>query len=254
MSSGLERLKKEGAQKIYETTHISRQNIEAIFNASYAGITKVQLDGFISILEREYKVDLSAVKADYLSCRETVEENKKTEAEPVEIFTNSPKQRRSLILAAAAFIVVIAALITFPGDDNTSAAIEVNESVAVEAVIIEELNATDENLTMDEEVVFTPSEPVFPEKLVIEPKAKLWMGYIDLKTLQRSQKLTSRSIDLDPKKGWLLVFGHGYFKIHIGDEVMDFSAKGKVRMIYEEGQVREIDSAEFKERNRGNNW
>ncbi len=253
MSNGLERLKAEGSQKIYETTHISRKSIEAIFDATYEGITEVQLNGFLSILEREYRVDLSAVKADYVLRQKTVDE--KEEPFQVTAVSEHPKQKSGLIIAAIVGVVVIVFLIQFLGSDATTAEEETKAGPVVEEVVTDELNSSDANVSGKEEIaaVIAP-EPVLPYQLVIEPKANLWMGYIDLETLKRYTKLTENSIELDPEKGWLLVFGHGFFKVLIGDEVMDLSAKGKVRMIYEEGRVREIDVAEFKERNRGQNW
>ncbi len=112
----------------------------------------------------------------------------------------------------------------------------------------------DENITIDEPAVEIPQTPPMPSKFQIEPKAKLWMGFIDLSTLKRSQELTSDTVELDPEKGWLLVFGHGYYKVHLGDEVLDFSEERKVRMLYEDGILREITTDEFKSRNRGDNW
>ncbi len=64
MGEGLERLKDIGAQKIYEATHISRKNVETIFTKRYEGMSKVQLFGFLTILEREYKVNLDEIRED----------------------------------------------------------------------------------------------------------------------------------------------------------------------------------------------
>lgn len=64
MSSDLEKLKEIGAQKIFEQTHITKEHIQAILHKSFEGLTKVQFQGFVSILEREYQVDLKDLKSD----------------------------------------------------------------------------------------------------------------------------------------------------------------------------------------------
>ena len=61
MSEGFEKLKKIGAQKIYEKTHIARANVEYILSKSFDKLPKVQFRGFISILERDYGLDLQDV-------------------------------------------------------------------------------------------------------------------------------------------------------------------------------------------------
>jgi hypothetical protein len=62
MSDGLNKLKSIGAQKIHEKTHIARHHVQAVIHETFDDMTKIQLLGFISILEREYSVDLSDLK------------------------------------------------------------------------------------------------------------------------------------------------------------------------------------------------
>ncbi|WP_434657460.1 hypothetical protein [Sulfurimonas sp. NW9] len=61
-NDGLQKLKDIGAQKIYEDTHIPVGHIQAILHASFDGLNKIQFIGFISILQREYNIDLSELK------------------------------------------------------------------------------------------------------------------------------------------------------------------------------------------------
>ena len=62
MSEDFEKLKKIGVQRIHEATHISRIHAQAILNCSFEDMTKIQLNGFISILQREYSLDLSDLR------------------------------------------------------------------------------------------------------------------------------------------------------------------------------------------------
>lgn len=62
MSKDLKKLKSLGAQKIHEDTHIALRYVQSVIYESFEGLTKVQFLGFISILEREYQLDLSLLK------------------------------------------------------------------------------------------------------------------------------------------------------------------------------------------------
>jgi len=63
--AGMEKLREIGAHKIFEQTHIAKKFVEDILNGNYASMNKIQFSGFISILEREYGVDLHEVREDY---------------------------------------------------------------------------------------------------------------------------------------------------------------------------------------------
>ncbi len=63
MSEALDRLKDIGTRKICEDTHIPIGYIQAILYGSFDGLNKIQFFGFISILEREYGEDLSAIRS-----------------------------------------------------------------------------------------------------------------------------------------------------------------------------------------------
>lgn len=62
MSDGFDKLKEVGAQAIHEKTHITREHVQAILHDSFEGMNKVQFLGFISILERDYAVNLNDLK------------------------------------------------------------------------------------------------------------------------------------------------------------------------------------------------
>jgi hypothetical protein len=264
MSEGIAKLKEIGAQRIYETTHISRANIDAIFTQNYVNMTKVQLFGFLTILEREYKIDLTEIRDDYLS-KHTQRAKESTtapsgattpKAEPFTISESSPSSNNStkgmLLIAALVIVGVIGFFMMQPkttavsASDNSTLTQEI--PIATQSV---ETNITEQAVVDIPEV---PEKPLVPETFIIEPKAKLWMGFIDLKTLKRSQKMTSKSVEIDPSKGWLILFGHGYVTVRVGDETFDFSEPDKLRLVYEEGQLKQITTEEFKARNRGDNW
>jgi cytoskeletal protein RodZ len=55
------------ARTISKKTNISEENIEALLARDFNKLTRVKALGFISILEREYKADISALRKEALS-------------------------------------------------------------------------------------------------------------------------------------------------------------------------------------------
>jgi len=66
---GFKRLEELGSKTIASDTHIPIANVEKILNREYDKLQKPQFFGFLSILEREYKIDLSSLKQEYLFSR-----------------------------------------------------------------------------------------------------------------------------------------------------------------------------------------
>lgn len=62
-----ELLDKESISSISSKTMISEDNIEKIFAEDYTGLTKAKALGFLSILEREYNIDLKDVRHNAMS-------------------------------------------------------------------------------------------------------------------------------------------------------------------------------------------
>lgn len=84
-------LKEVGAAEICKATKIASKNIHSILEKRYESLSRVHARGFIQILEREYKIDLSAwVKEFDKVCvfKEGVGEEQKQETSPEETAKN----------------------------------------------------------------------------------------------------------------------------------------------------------------------
>lgn len=62
MQDGLEKLKSIGIDKIYLKTHIAKKFIQDILDEKLCSMSYVQLNGFVSILEREYDINLDFLR------------------------------------------------------------------------------------------------------------------------------------------------------------------------------------------------
>ena len=264
MNEALEKLKNIGAQKIYEETHIPLEHVQAIIHESFDGFSKVQFLGFVSILEREYKENLSELRIHGLKSFE----DEKLTPDTVGVFV-VPKRRINLtllyiFLAILAFLTVAyfklnssEQIIQTPPLDNSviiSAQKNIEPTDANESILIvsdTNQSLSDSNLTQDELIIV--EEPIV-KSLKFTSKSKLWLGYIDLETNRHYNKIFTGEFSLDPEKDWLLVFGHGFVDIILNDELLEFHSNEKVRFLYKDAEMKSITLREFKKLNRGNAW
>jgi len=268
----LDRLRDIGAEKIYEDTHIPVEHVQAMLYESFEGLTKVQFIGFLSILEREYGEDLSAVRAhgiEYFN-----EKSTPNELMPDESMFLSSKRKKNLTIVYILFalaVFAIAIYFTTKVATNTLSAHtkenkiiqNIKNEVIAEDNNVSETNTIDENITQPAEVTKKASQE--PKVAIEEPKAviksfeirarkKVWLGYIDVQTDKKYQKTFTGNFELDPTKEWLMIFGHGYVDVTINDETQKFHDKNTLRLLYKDGTVKKITTDEFKALNRGNKW
>lgn len=261
MSDGFEHLQRLGAQKIYENTHIARHNVEFILAKAFDKINKVQFFGFISILEREYAIDLSELKHAYQAYDSEHNPSNSQEPELVTVRDSDVKKRPWRLIAGVIFIIFFT--ITFYKNYTTTtstAPTEINNTeidkaksnlkiISVQEVEVMPIHVEEEAL--NETVV---QEPQIKSHFKIIPKGTLWFGLVDLETMKKEQHTITRGYNLNPEKNWLIVFGHGSLKLENGDETFDFNNQNKLWFVYENGVVTQINRREFKARNRGKNW
>jgi len=266
MSEHFDKLKKIGIQKIHETTHISRLHVESILQEDFSAMTKIQLLGFISILEREYGLTLDELKDSALKHFQEIQEQHA--GEEIKVFL-APKRKRNLAPFYISIVILIFVSIMFITMRATS---EKEKPSAIDNTAIESAKSyiepiidtsPDENLsiTKPQELKEEVKEdiPSVPEKeeitsFKIIPNVKVWLGYIDLNTYKKYQRTFKDEFDLDPSKDWILAFGHGSLKIEINGVIKKYKIKKNVRFSYINGSLKEISLKEFKRLNKGNRW
>ena len=67
MTDTLEQLKTYDIETIHNKTQISSQSINALLEHDFSSFTRTRFFGFVSIVEREFHVDLSSYKDEYIS-------------------------------------------------------------------------------------------------------------------------------------------------------------------------------------------
>ena len=274
MSEGLEKLRAIGAQKIHEQTHISHKYVQALLHENFDGMQKVQLLGFISILEREYEVDLTSLRHSAIEHFEM--SSIQTEEEPEykkELLASSSSDRKKLYIAAVLVLLVLAAAMYFSlqskEDDKASPSAN-TEEVKSKRVVAEQNVSTEAHESKKQAVSAVSDENNDTSTLskeqtkkqqqaerhtfVIFPRTKVWLGIIDLDSGKKRQTVTSKSVELNASKNYLLSFGHGYIDIDLDGNKTSLKDPKSVKFLYKDGELKKIDNSEFRSYNKGKLW
>jgi len=92
-------------------------------------------------------------------------------------------------------------------------------------------------------------------KIVIQPRAKIWIGKVNLATMQRSTVTTAKPIVLDNLKGrWIVATGHGRFSLKVGNRMYNFNDSKKHFLIIQKGTAHEIPHETFQKLNKSKVW
>ena len=174
MSKELEKLKEIGAQKISEQTHIARVHIQAVIHESFEDLTKIQFLGFVSILEREYSIDLSELKShglEYFS-----EENYSLKKD---MFQSPKRKQRSfpIILTFILLIIAVALYYGYISHDISQKEFASVEKIKVKTVekqgadVNAEVNGSDDVQTLEPQEIQAPevnATKIEPVKKVVD--------------------------------------------------------------------------------------
>ena len=275
-----------GAKSIASATHIPVSHVENILNKNFNAFEKTQFFGFISILEREYKIELSSLKQEYLfekAEKEIQNDNSFDISETSSRLLEAPKallqSKKALTVVGSVVAVVLlgfgVSMIDISSDHKEK--IEINNTAIEQAkknlkisspnrANVEEMMANntvesaefgqdnEQRQKVTEKKSQMNSEPSMPLYFRIIPKGRLWLGLVDAETHKRSVKTISDPLELDAEKSWLVVTGYGHLDMDCGDETKKFREDRKLLFLYENGICEIIDKEEFKARNRGKLW
>lgn len=254
-----EDLQQLGTEKIHEKTHISRDKVELVLTKSYGEIGKVQFMGFLSILEREYEIDLNPVRAEYAQYWQTHADTLPPKQSVILQPQSNTKQK--WVIAGAILIVLLmgggyylqSTLSNAPREEvmdlNSVTALPISAGVDENASIAQDVNTTAESNQTAPAVETNATAAV-----TIRPIYKVWAGMIDMASGAKTQQITSDPIVIDTTKNWLIVLGHGRVEIDAPEGKQVLTEKETVRFIWENGSLKQLSRAEFVERNGGNNW
>jgi len=133
-------LEENSVKMISEKTNISEENLDALFAGEFGILRKVKTLGFISIIEREFQADLSALKKQALEYYET---HKEDDSISLDIPVVEPKKGKSSFLIFLMVILLAVAswyFITQFDQKRLRGLLPFNEDTVLESSIKENVN------------------------------------------------------------------------------------------------------------------
>ncbi|MGL2754737.1 sialidase [Helicobacter pylori] len=286
LDKNLQILREIGIQEIYKATKIASKNINYILEKRYESLSRVRARGFIQILEREYKIDLSAwVKEFDKVCvfKEGVGEEQKQETSPEETakkplkveldysinqantsLSKESSKWKPFVLVLGVVVIVLAVVIV---QNSSSLKEEREQESAIKSgskkSSFNEANLAEENkpepTPKPEEKKEKPKEQdkqekeaikEYPNTIYIIPKRDIWVEVIDLDEKKNSfQKVFKKNYSLETKNHRLLLrFGHGHLSLKNNNQEQNYNDSKTRRFLYEPAKgLTLINEAQYKE-------
>jgi len=267
----LEDLQELGANSIHERTHIARAKLEQLLNKSFDGLNRVQFMGFVSILEREYGVDLASLRNEYDLYADLHPDM--TSVKPSVVLQASSNARTFWVLGAIAAIIILMIIGSMMQGEFSvspkeevialnSAAIEVVDTNSSEMntsdvngtndINISEANTTQLTQEQNKSVVVNTQGQIsnFGNVISIKPASKVWVGMMDLATGEKTQKVTRDPIVIDTAKNWLFIFGHGRLEIVTPSGSKMVKERNTAWFMYENGSLQQLTAEQFELKNK----
>ncbi len=283
LDKNLQILKEVGVAEICKATKIASKNIHSILEKRYESLSRVHARGFIQILEREYKIDLSTWMKEFdkaCTFKEGVSEEQNQETDPEEKTKNPLKVEidysinqaninlskglskwKPFVLVLGVIAIVLAVIII---QNSSSLKEERGQESAIkpgtkknsfnEANPIEE-NKPEPTPKLEEK----PKEQDKQEKEAIKedpntiyiiPKKDIWVEVIDLDEKKNSfQKVFKKNYSLETKNHRLLLrFGHGHLSLRNNHQEQEYNDGKTKRFLYEPNKgLTLINEAQYKE-------
>ncbi|BCI99711.1 hypothetical protein AOH315_02130 [Helicobacter pylori] len=283
LDKNLQILKEVGVTEICKATKIASKNIHSILEKRYESLSRVHARGFIQILEREYKIDLSAWMKEFDKVcvfKEGVSEEKNQETDPEETAkkplkveldysinqANTSLSKKSskwkpFVLVIGVIVIVLAVVII----QNSSSLKEEKERESAIKSGTKKSSFDDANLEGENKPEPTPKleekpkeqdkqekEAIkeYPKTIYIIPKRDIWVEVVDLDEKKNSfQKVFKKSYSLETKNHRLLLrFGHGHLSLKNNYQEQNYNDSKTRRFLYEPAKgLMLINEAQYKE-------
>lgn len=283
LDKNLQILKEVGVAEICKATKIASKNIHSILEKHYESLSRVHARGFIQILEREYKIDLSAWMKEFdkaCTFKEGVGEEQNQETDPEEKTKNPLKVEidysinqantslskksskwKPFVLVLGVVVIILAVVII---QNSSSLKEERGQESAIKSGTkknsFNKVNPTEENkpepTPKPEE---KPKEQDKQEKEAIKedpntiyiiPKKDIWVEVVDLDEKKNSfQKVFKKNYSLETKNHRLLLrFGHGHLSLKNNHQEQEYNDGKTKRFLYEPNKgLTLINEAQYKE-------
>ncbi len=283
LDKNLQILKEVGVAEICKATKIASKNIHSILEKRYESLSRVHARGFIQILEREYKIDLSAWMKEFDKVcvfKEGVGEEKKQETnleetakKPLKVeldysinqantsLSKKTSKWKPFVIVLGVVVIILAVIII---QNSSSLKEERGQESAIKSGT-KKSSSNKANLAEENKLEPTPKleeKPTEQDKqekeaikenpntIYIIPKKDVWVEVIDLDEKKNSfQKVFKKNYSLETKNHRLLLrFGHGHLSLKSNHQKQDYNDSKTRRFLYEPNKgLTLINEVQYKE-------
>lgn len=280
MEDVISELKKIGIKNVSIKTLITEKNVKAIIDKDFKSLQRTKANGFIRIIEREFKVDLSEWQKEY---EEYLKVHEIKDEEPFVMSESESENSSNKLINLFTYFIIFISVIglfyilsdinSFKQEEEVKQVKDLVEEAKVNLETTKELNnstlnALNESSDSNESEIEVIEANVTSKEIqnlkeieeevksvkefFIQPKVKLWIGIITLPEFKKRSLVTSEKIELDPSKEQLISLGHNRVEIFLNDKKINLG--NKERFVYRDGNLTPLTFAEFRALNRGRNW
>ncbi|MBN2767672.1 MAG: hypothetical protein JXQ68_01095 [Campylobacterales bacterium] len=270
-------LEENSIESISKKTNISVDNLKRLVEHDFSDLKKVQALGFLSILERDYKVDVEALKQE---CREFFGDHKEEELS-IPLYQVKEKSKSKwwffvfLFLSLSAILLIIAYDYVKLNGKNGSQMFLTQEMVLGEAnasknipedmVASGTISQNELKETKDEDLVFADntaqdiaddvnSSTTVELHAAIIPKYKLWFGIYDLKSGKSSHRIIKDAFKFNAAHDLLIATSTAGFSTDVNGEITNYEDFKEHYFMLKGGKFSEIKREEFLELNGPKKW
>lgn len=281
--SALEKLKAIGADKIREATRLDLGKIEDILEKRFEKIAPVRAKGFVSMLEKEFSLDLSSWLEEY---HQFYNQKNKQEGDQArgDLPCRSHQEKNNFffwITCTGLFVLGSGFLYWISSQAKIKEIIKMDrQDVQIENSQIQPQETTTQEIAVSQEVSSEEDqsernivsqvplkeldeygESVFSEIpydeeniLFITANTPLWVGIINLDTKKRVAKI-KEEFDIPLDKQLLISIARGGFSASLDDEDRFFNTYKPIYFIHTiKGGLKQISKEEFMLLNGGVEW
>ncbi|MEJ2489233.1 MAG: hypothetical protein P8Y50_05470 [Sulfurovaceae bacterium] len=272
-------LEENSTESISKKTNISVDNLKRLFERDFSAFKKVQALGFISILERDYGLDLSALKQE---CKDYFIDDE--EDVTISVYQAKPKPKgRWLFFVLLLFLLgAVASLMIY--DYTVQSKKNGGQMFLTQEMVLGEVNAS-ENIPEDMVANGTISKDEFKEvkdeslafgdngsveasdadqennssatvssKIILTPKYKLWFGIYDMTSGKSSHQIIKAPFEFALDRNLLIATSRAAFSIGAGDTTTGYKDFKEHYFMIKDGKFSEIKKEEFRALNGPKKW
>lgn len=268
IKGGFQELTKIHVSDIVEKTHIRADTVRAIVQKDFGQIHAVKARGFISILEREYNLDLDEWIHEYMDFKRE-ESHGTTNQGYFVVAEQSDEEQKSKAKKWGISILVLVALViigyglstlsisaTPSADSNTDIPLfEMNQTVDTNdsndtndtnssLVSVVEANISEYNTTVNNQV---PTVTDTAADGTVTPGKKIWIGLRNVSEKSFQSINGMEPFVLNSQKEYLLQAGHGFFTIQFAGKTYKPQTMHFTRLYISNGVIREVSKSEFEQ-------